>query len=165
MTPSPPLARIVLALLAALLMSVAAADSKDGARLDQIFSRASLQIATPDARLHRFRIWVADDDQRRSLGLMFVKHLEDDQGMLFVYPSAQAISMWMKNTYIPLDMLFVRDDGRIQKVVANTTPLSLETIECKEPVVAVIELKAGVAQKLKIVPGSWVQHENFADQR
>ena len=157
MTSSTLLTRIVLALLVALLVGVAVADSEDNARLDQIFSRASLQIATPDARLHRFRIWVADDDQRRSLGLMFVKHLEDDQGMLFVYPGPQPISMWMKNTYISLDMVFIGTDGRVTHVVKNTKPMSMDTISSKTPATAVLELKGGTADKLKLAPGAQVQ--------
>src|SRR5690606_35915427 len=81
-----------------------ATDSKE---LDRIFRSSTLQIATPDARVHRFRVWIADDDARRARGLMFVKTLEDDQGMLFIYPGERHIAMWMKNTFIPLDMVFI----------------------------------------------------------
>src|SRR5688572_2813131 len=66
----------------------------DAKELDQIFQRSTLQIATPDARLHRFNIWLADDEARRSRGLMFVKHLNAGDGMLFVYPQPQMIAMW-----------------------------------------------------------------------
>jgi uncharacterized membrane protein (UPF0127 family) len=147
----------------ALLFSgaLATANSQDAATLDQIFPRSSLQIATPDARLHTFDVWVADTDARRQRGLMFVKALDENTGMLFIYPNAHSVAMWMKNTYIPLDMLFVREDGRVEQVVRNTVPLSEKTIECKTPVIAVLELKAGTADKLKIGPGARLQHDFF----
>jgi uncharacterized protein len=143
------------------LASAPHADSSDAQLLDRSFPRSQLQVATPDARIHSFDIWVADTDERRQRGLMFVKVLDDNTGMLFVYPKANPVAMWMKNTYIPLDMLFVREDGRVEQVVRNTEPLSLKTIECKTPVIAVLELKAGTADKLKIGPGAWLQHDFF----
>src|SRR5689334_21199874 len=91
-----------------LAFGTATADSardepSDAKELDQIFKRSTLQVATPDARLHRFNIWLADDEPRRERGLMFVKHMNAGDGMLFVYPRPQMIAMWMKNTFIPLD--------------------------------------------------------------
>jgi uncharacterized membrane protein (UPF0127 family) len=120
-----------------------------------------MQIATSDARLHAFDIWVADTEARRERGLMFIKQLDANAGMLFIYPQSQVISMWMKNTYLPLDMLFVGADGRVVKVVENTKPLSLDTIDSDQPVHAVIELNAGVASKLHLRPGSLVIHPAF----
>lgn len=142
-------------LIAALLASNLSAAS-DSAQLDRMYERSTLQIATPDARIHRFRIWIADNDMRRARGLMFVRALEDDQGMLFLYPAEQTISMWMKNTYIPLDMLFIDGSGKIVHVAHNTKPLSLETIESMQPASAVLELKGGTAERLKIAPGARV---------
>ena len=152
--------RVWLALMALCSLPAFAEDS-DARSLDQMFERGKLQIATPDARLHTFDIWVADDDERRARGLMFVKHLDEDAGMLFIYPRAMPISMWMKNTYVSLDMLFVRADGRIERIVENTKPLSLDTIESKAPVLAVIELAAGSAARLKIRSGAQVIHPAF----
>lgn len=149
----PRARQLVSFLIAALLASNLAAAS-DSAQLDRMFERGTLQIATPDARIHRFRVWVADNDMRRARGLMFVKALEDDQGMLFLYPAQQTISMWMKNTYIPLDMLFIDNEGKIVHVVQNTKPLSLDTIESTQPASAVLELKGGTAERLKIGPGA-----------
>jgi uncharacterized protein len=150
-----------------LMFGAAGADtSKDQAsdskQLDQIFQRSTLQIATPDARLHRINIWVADDEQRRARGLMFVKHLNGNDGMLFVYPQPQTIAMWMKNTFIPLDMLFVAPDGKVTRVVENTEPQSLKTIESGAAVLGVVELAAGTAARLKIAPGAQVIHPAFA---
>lgn len=146
-----------------LLLTEARATS-DADALDRLFPRSSLQIATSDAHLHRFEIWVADTEQRRERGLMFVKHMAPDAGMLFIYPGSKTISMWMKNTYIPLDMLFVAADGKVVKVVENTKPESLDTINSDGAVRGVIELNAGVAAQLKLRPGSMVIHPAFLPQ-
>lgn len=137
-------------------------DSTDAAELDRIFRRSTLQIATPDARLHSFNIWIADDEQRRARGLMFVKHLGAEDGMLFVYPQPQLLSMWMKNTYVSLDMLFVAADGKVVHVVENTKPHSLNTIGSRAPALGVIELPAGSAARLKIGAGAQVVHPAFS---
>ncbi|MBM0103520.1 DUF192 domain-containing protein [Steroidobacter sp. S1-65] len=150
--------------LAIVGLSTARADDAAVAQLDRHFPRSSLQIATPDARLHKFDVWVADDDARRARGLMFVTKMPDQQGMLFIYPKAQPIAMWMKNTHIPLDMLFVRADGRVARVVENTTPMSTKTIESGEPVLAVIELNGGVAKRNNIRVGAQVIHPVFSTQ-
>lgn len=142
-------------------LSAIAADAPDAAQLDQMFERSALQIATPDARLHPFKIWVADTNERRERGLMFVRHLDAEAGMLFIYPASRPIAMWMKNTFIPLDMLFVAADGHVAKVVEHTQPQSLATIESGQPVRAVIELNAGTAHKLHIAAGAQVLHPFF----
>jgi uncharacterized membrane protein (UPF0127 family) len=111
--------------------------------------------------VHRFDVWVADDDTHRQLGLMYVKEMAESTAMLFVYPQAQPISMWMKNTILPLDMVFVAADGRVANVVANTTPQSLKVIDSKGSVLGVIELKAGTAAKLHIGAGAMVSHPAF----
>lgn len=133
--------------------------------LDRIFRRSSLQIATPDARLHHFNIWIADDDQRRARGLMFIKQLKEDDGMLFIYPQPHPLAMWMKNTYVSLDMLFVGADGKVIRVVEKTEPLSLATIESGGPALAVVELPAGTAARLKIARGAQVIHPAFTSAR
>lgn len=148
--------------LAALPSPSALADSASERQLDRAFRRSALQIATPDARLHKFKVWIADDAERRARGLMFVEQLDADAGMLFIYPQAQPISMWMKNTHIPLDMLFVGPDGRIEHVVENTKPMSLDAIDSQAAVLGVVELNAGVAARLKIRPGARVIHPAFA---
>jgi len=156
-----PMRAALLLFVALLWVPLARADGADARQLDRLFPRSSLQIATPDARLHTFAVWVADDAARRARGLMFVRELADDAGMLFVYPSTQPVAMWMKNTFIPLDMLFVNAEGAIVHVVENTEPHSLETILSTQPVLAVIELKAGAAARLKIRPGARVLYPAF----
>ena len=143
----------------------ASRDTADSADLDRIFRRSTVQIATPDARIHKFDVWVADDDQRRARGLMFVTKMEQNFGMLFIYPQPQPVAMWMKNTHIPLDMLFVRADGRVERVVENTEPMSTKTIESGGAVLAVIELNAGTAGRYKIRAGAQVIHPAFSAQR
>ena len=141
---------------------LAGAESKDEQQLDRMFARSTLQIATPDAKLHKFDVWVADTDARRMRGLMFVDKLADDEGMLFIYPQQQQISMWMKNTHLSLDMLFVTANGRVHHVVENTTPMSTNTISSNGVVYAVVELKAGSAARMKIRPGAQVIHPAFS---
>ena len=141
--------------------AVAGADN-DAQQLDRAFSRSTLQIATPDAKLHKIDVWIADNETRRERGLMFVENMADDAGMLFIYPQSQEISMWMKNTHLSLDMLFVSANGRVHSIVANTKPMSLDTISSNGTVRAVIELKAGSAARLNIRPGAQVIHPAFS---
>lgn len=150
-----------LCMCAAVLASPALADSTDAAELDRSFPRSTLQIATPDARLHKFKVWLADEPRRRERGLMFVKQLADDEGMLFVYEQPMGISMWMKNTFIPLDMVFVAADGKVINVVENTEPQSLKTIDSAGAALGVVELKGGTAKKLRIAKGARVMHAAF----
>ena len=158
----PTFAAAAAAVLCTLLSSVqGVAASTAAQQLDRLFERSTLQIATPDARLHKIDVWVADDEQRRARGLMFVEQLDDDAGMLFIYPQAQPISMWMKNTPLSLDMLFVTADGRVHHIVESTKPMSLDTISSDGIVMAVIELKAGSAARMKIRPGARVIHPVF----
>jgi uncharacterized membrane protein (UPF0127 family) len=150
-------------LCALLLWSAAtAAPSSDEQQLDKAFSRSTLKIATPDAQLHKIDVWIADNDARRQRGLMYVEHMADDAGMLFIYPQPQPISMWMKNTHLSLDMLFVSANGRVDSIAENTKPMSTDTISSKSNVLAVIELKAGTAARLKIRPGAQVIHPAFS---
>jgi uncharacterized membrane protein (UPF0127 family) len=142
--------------------TAAAGVDKDAQQLDRAFPRSTLQIATPDAKLHKIDVWVADNEARRQRGLMFVDNMADDAGMLFIYPQPQDISMWMKNTHLSLDMLFVSANGRVHSIVANTKPMSLDTISSNGTVLAVIELKAGSAARMNIRPGAQVIHPAFS---
>ena len=151
----------VVLLLASLTSAVRAQD--ETADLDKLFPKSDIKIATPDARLHTFHIWVAEDEARRERGLMFVKHMPADAGMLFAYSSPRLVSMWLKNTVLPLDMLFVNGTGKIEKVVENTKPFSLQTIDSKVPVIAVIELNAGTCARLHIIAGAQVIHPFFGN--
>ena len=106
-------------------------------------------------------IEVADSDQEKALGLMFRTKLGDGEGMLFYYGPAREISMWMHNTYIPLDMLFIRADGVIHRIEAKAEPLSDRVIASGGPVSAVLELAGGAAGRLGLKPGDMVRHAVF----
>jgi hypothetical protein len=111
---------------------------------------------------HEFEIWIADTGERRSRGLMFVKHLPKDRGMLFLFGDPQPVSMWMKNTLIPLDMLFVARDGRIARIARHTEPGSLESIASGTAVVAVLELAGGECARRGIEVGDRLKHPAFS---
>jgi uncharacterized membrane protein (UPF0127 family) len=106
---------------------------------------------------------IADTPALRERGLMFRHRLATDRGMLFLYERVQPVAMWMKNTYIPLDMIFVRADGSVANVVVNTVPHSLDTIQSREPVLAVLEVAAGGAGRLGIGPGTVIRHSFFGN--
>lgn len=119
-----------------------------------------LTIATEgDATM--FTVEVADSDAARARGLMFRQRLPEDRGMLFDFGAPRQVAMWMKNTYIPLDMLFIRADGTIAYIAENTKPQSLDTIGVSEPVLAVLELAGGTAKRLGIRGGDRVYHRIF----
>lgn len=122
------------------------------AALDAAFGRA---VITAEGRTacHRIEVWLALNAAQRARGLMHVGEMPDDRGMLFLYPGERRVSMWMKNTLIPLDMVFIRADGTVANVAAETKPLSLESVYSRGPVSAVLELNAGVAAQLGLEPG------------
>jgi uncharacterized protein len=108
------------------------------------------------------RVEVVDTPETRTLGLMHRRHLAADAGMLFAYDRPAPIGMWMKNTLIPLDMLFIDEAGVIAAIAENTEPLSLTPIRAPRPVLAVLEVNAGTTRKLGIVVGDRVEHRIFA---
>ena len=111
---------------------------------------------------HRFEVELAETDAEKALGLMFRTQLSDTAGMLFWYRSPQDITMWMRNTYISLDMVFIREDGLIARIEAEAEPLSERIIAAGSPVHAVLELAGGAAKRLDIKPGDRVEHRLFS---
>jgi uncharacterized membrane protein (UPF0127 family) len=120
----------------------------------------SLEIATKTG-VHEFLVEMAENDAERAKGLMFRKELPEGRGMLFDFHREQEVSFWMENTYIPLDMIFIRGDGRIFRIAENTVPLSTRIIPSGGPVRAVLEVIGGTARKLGIAPGDRVGHPIF----
>jgi uncharacterized membrane protein (UPF0127 family) len=120
------------------------------------FPRAGLEVSGPGGT-HRFDVWVADTPPRQAQGLMFVRDLAADAGMLFRAQAPRVMSMWMKNTYIPLDMLFIDAGGHIVRIAARTKPHSLDTISSGKPVTMVLELRGGEAEKRGIAVGDHVR--------
>ena len=120
----------------------------------------TLEIASKTG-VHAFSVELAETDADRAKGLMFRKELPEGQGMLFDFHREQEVSFWMENTYIPLDMIFIRGDGRILRIAENTEPLSTRMIPSGGPVRAVLEVIGGTARKLGIAPGDRVGHPIF----
>jgi Uncharacterized conserved protein len=116
------------------------------------FPRAVVEIETRD-RVHRFDVRIADTPARQAQGLMFVRDLPADEGMLFVHEKPRPVSMWMKNTYIELDMLFAGADGRIVHIAERARPHSLDTIGTDVPVAAVLEIRGGEVERRGIRVG------------
>lgn len=120
----------------------------------------SLTIATSGGS-HAFSVEVMRDDEARSRGLMFRRSMPADHGMLFDFEQVAPVAMWMKNTYLSLDMLFIRPDGTIARIAADTEPQSTRVIPSGEPVLAVLELNAGTTARLGIKAGDKVKHPTF----
>lgn len=108
-----------------------------------------------------FTVEVADDNQERAKGLMFVDTMPTLAGMLFVYERPQSVSFWMKNTLIPLDMLFAAPDGEILKIHENAVPGDLTPIPGGDGVQMVLEINGGLSRRLGVVAGDVMQHPSF----
>ena len=113
---------------------------------------------------HRFDVEIARTDEEQRLGLMFRNSLPERSGMLFLYSPPQEITMWMRNTRISLDMVFIKADGTVLRVAAETEPYSLRTIASKGDAAAVLEINGGLAAKLGILPGDRITHPAFPAQ-
>jgi len=109
-------------------------------------------------RAHVFQVEVMKTPENRAKGLMNRHHMAEDRGMLFDFEREEPVAMWMRNTYIPLDMLFIRADGRIHRVHERAQPLDETTIPAGAPVRYVLELNGGAAAKLGIKAGDRVRH-------
>jgi uncharacterized membrane protein (UPF0127 family) len=146
---------IALALLLYWLLSWAALGAASAADLQTV------EIATAGGN-RRFSVELANTRQTMDRGLMYRRSLPEGQGMLFDLGSERRIEMWMKNTFIPLDMIFIGADGRIRRIAENTKPLSTRLVSSGGRVRAVLEINAGTARTLGIAPGDVVSHPMFA---
>lgn len=144
--------RLTLALAAALAAGAAAAS-------DCSVDVADLRAGATEVR---FRIEVADDEAERNQGLMFREAMPRFEGMLFVYEREQPVSFWMKNTLIPLDMLFFDATGRLTHVHENAVPGDLTPIPSEGPAQFVLEINGGAARALGIGPGAELRHPAVA---
>ena len=161
--------RILLAVVATSLLTVACSAPAStrtkanacgaGSALGQ--SEAGLeQIAlciTSSGKTRAFTVEVARSSPEQAKGMMFRDRLADDRGMLFPFPQAKVASFWMRNTVIPLDIIFIRANGSIESIAENAIPYSTDPIEAGEPVTAVLELRGGLAAELGIVAGDMVR--------
>jgi uncharacterized membrane protein (UPF0127 family) len=157
-----PRARAACAVLSACLAAAAMPCGAQSAALQDLstFPRASLTVVHRDAahgaHTYHFKVWVADTPERAEQGLMFVSDLPESTGMVFPLVPPRVERMWMKNTYIELDMLFVDAAGRISKITPRAQPLKLDTLSSDSPVAAVVELRGGEAAKLALSVGDLV---------
>ena len=147
--------------LAAWLSAVAAPAQEPNRALDlATFPRTSLEIthrvSDHTTRKFPFQVWIADTPARAEQGLMFVSDLPENMGMVFPVDPPRVEAMWMKNTYIELDMLFIDAHGRVSKIIERAAPLSLQTLSSDTAVSAVLELKGGQASKLGLRTGDTV---------
>jgi uncharacterized membrane protein (UPF0127 family) len=143
-----------MAVVAAIALCAVAASSAQAASVQP------LEIVTKNG-VQVFSVEMATTEQEKETGLMYRKELPDGRGMLFDFSPEQQISMWMKNTYIPLDMIFIRADGRILRIAENTEPQSTRIIPSGGLAKGVLEVIAGTAKKYGIQPGDRVAHPLF----
>ncbi len=135
-------------------MAVTSAD----ARLKQ----EKLTLVTSSGQ-HVIDIELAETDEDKAVGLMYRQQVPPNTGMLFPYGKPQELTMWMRNTYASLDMIFIRADGRVHRIEKRTEPLSERIISSNGPVSAVLELAAGETDRLGLKPGDLVKHRTFAN--
>src|SRR3984885_9604598 len=148
------LARLWICLAATLAFSALASPAARAATVEP------LEIVTKNG-VQVFSVEMATTEQEKETGLMYRKELADGKGMLFDFSPEQEVSMWMKNTYISLDMIFIRADGRILRIAENTEPMSTKIIPSRGLAKGVLEVIAGTAQKYGIAAGDRVGHPLF----
>ncbi len=157
--------RMRLALLAAVLVMVTAiahAESDDPTGPQPKLPTEQLTIISSDGKSHVFNVEVAVTTQQQDTGLMFRSVVPADTGMLFPWPHPQVSEMWMKNTISPLDMVFIGADGTIKAIAENTVPYSLRDISSGVPVLATLELQAGITAAENINVGDKVIAKQFS---
>ncbi len=140
------------AIAALLLLSFVNLNPSQG---EDTFKRALLKIQTKSGPVS-LDVEVADTEPKREHGLMFRTELAGNQGMIFLFDEEQPITMWMKNTYIPLDMVFIGSDWRIVHIATDTEPLSTDHIPSVQPALRVLEIAGGQAKKLGLAIGDTV---------
>ena len=126
------------------------------------FAKDRLRLITGDGRAHDLTVELAIDPDQREQGLMYRRQLAPDHGMLFDFGETRRVMMWMKNTFLPLDMLFISQDGTVRTIHENAVPLSEAIIDSRESVAYVLELNAGTVKRLGIKPGDRLQGAGIA---
>jgi hypothetical protein len=147
--------RVALLFVVVALMTLPVAPLCAKMRVDRLWLLTGTGQETP------VDIEIALAPQEKALGLMFRTELPDGRGMLFPYEEPREVTMWMRNTYIPLDMVFIRADGVVHRIESRAEPLSDRTISSHGPVAAVLELPGGAAERLGLKPGDRVRHSTF----
>jgi uncharacterized membrane protein (UPF0127 family) len=150
-------------LLAALFMAAANTALAQSAAPEPLsaFPQSLLSVRTGAGKVVNFKIWLADTQKREEQGMMFVREMDEHTGMLFMFPENRPVSMWMKNTYVSLDLLFLDARGKIDYIAARAAPLSETIIGPSTAEYAVLELKGGACDRFGIKVGDVVVHKNF----
>lgn len=154
-------ALVLLVFLSAKAGTLSAQDGGSGGAAQTL--ETSTLVILSGAKTHRFEVEIADEPAERRRGLMFRRSMEADHGMLFRHDQPQRSAMWMKNTFISLDILFIQQDGVIVNIAHDTEPESLTQIASKGRVLGVLELNAGTTRRLAIKPGDQVLHAIFGN--
>ena len=147
------------ACLASAVMALFLCVSVTAARAEEKFDTQPLTIGTKDGKSHPFTVELAVTPRQREQGLMNRREMAEDRGMLFAFGETRQVFMWMKNTYLPLDMLFLGKDGKIRTIKENAEPLSEAIIDSKGPIDYVLELNGGTVKRLGIRTGNRVENE------
>ena len=124
--------------------------------LDSAFKRRSIMISSSNQSCNHFVVWLAETRNQQTRGLMYVKSLPKNTGMLFIYPNSNTRAMWMKNTFISLDMIFIDENGIVSSIEKNTEPQSLKTIRSEKPIKYVLELAGGKTDQIKLIEGDHI---------
>ncbi|SIQ02695.1 hypothetical protein SAMN05880582_101438 [Rhizobium sp. RU20A] len=154
-----PVLLAVLSAISALFLFLAPGHAADGATVR--FERAPLSIVTADGKRHTFDVELAVTDAQRQHGLMFRETMAADEGMLFDFGTPRRITMWMRNTILPLDMIFIDPSGEILSIHKDAEPFSESIIDSGAPAAFVLELNAGITGDLNIRRGDRVENERI----
>lgn len=136
-----------------------------GAFAEEKFDTQPLTIVTKGGKSHAFTVELALTPRQREQGLMNRQDMADDKGMLFAFGETRQVFMWMKNTYIPLDMLFIARDGKVRAIKENAEPLSEAIIDSQGPIDYVLELNGGTVKRLGIRAGNRVENQLIEELR
>lgn len=150
-------------LAAALALAVVGPVAAQQLQRAPTFTRGPLVIESQSGKQHKFTVELADTDERRAYGLMFRQSMPADQGMIFDFKVDQPVAMWMRNTRIPLDMLFIDRTGRVVNIHERAIPLDETSISSDGPVRSVLELNGGTASRLGLKAGDRVRHALFGN--
>lgn len=146
--------------VALLSLLLAVAPMITAALAQTAFKKDKLMVRTASGN-HVIAIEIAETSEQKALGLMYRQTVPQGTGMLFPYGQPQEITMWMRNTYASLDMIFIAADGTVHRIEHSTEPMSERIIPSRGPVTAVLELGAGEARRLGIKPGDRVEHPSI----
>ena len=146
-----------------LLLAIALAATVRAQNPDRIYQLNELKTATITAAGHKFKVWIMNTPTKRNEGMMFLKDkdVHIDQGMLFVFASEQPLSFWMRNTLIPLDIIYIKPDGTVLSIARTVPALDESPVPSGGRIRAVLELASGRAAQLGILPGDRIVHRIF----